>query len=1155
MSLQIHRAERADRLVAALGELLSQPLRDPFAGEVVAVPTPGVERWLAQHLAGQLGAAAGGADGVCAGVDFPSTQRLVHRAVAGSAGAEEEDPWRPSRALWPLLAVIDGCRGQEWAALLWRHLGDDDVSGHHALRRGRRWSTARHLAGLFARYAAARPAMVQAWAAGRDVDGDGAPLAPDRAWQAELWRRLRAELDVPSPVERLESGAARLREAPGHSDLPERLSVFGPTRLEPQHVAVLAALAEHRDVHLWLPHPSPALWDAVAAHVSPSPTAGSAAGPALPRRADDRTDQLAEHRLLAYLGRDSRELEVVLGAAAAVRVDTHHPAPPGPTGAGAPRPSLLHRLQADITANRGPVPLERRPALTAGDTSVRLHSCHGPDRQVEVLREVLVGLLADDPSLEPRDIVVLCPDIETFAPLVAATFGLDTDDAVAEHPGHRLRVRLADRSLRQVNPLLSVLNRVVQLAGSRMESTALLDLLATPPVARRFGFSAEDLERLRALTAQSGVRWGLDAGHRAGFGMADFGQNTWSAGLDRLLLGVTMDESEHHFLGTALPLDDVDSADVDLVGRLAEFVARLAAVTDRCAQPQALASWVLLLREALELLTAVPANESWQVGHAQAELSRLTETAGDGAGAELSLPEVAALLTEAFRGRPGRSNFRTGTLTMCTMHPMRSIPHRVVCLLGVDDGVFPRRQRADGDDIAALDQRVGDADPRSEDRQLLLDAVMSAQEHLVVVHAGSDPRTGTPVPPAVPVGELLDALDLTARAPEGRRVRDVVTVHHRLQPFDPANFSRGGLEPGTGRAPVPDGVAAADAGRPFSFDRAALRGARRTQSARTPPAPVFDRRPLVPLPAGSPVELAELTRFFRHPLRALLRQRAGISLYADDDGPDEQIPVDLDGLQRWEIGERLLELHLQGTELALLQAAEWRRGLLPPRAFGGQVLDQVSEQVAAVRGAAAPFLVAPPQKVEVATRLGDRPLVGTLGHARGDDLVQVSFSSLSARHRLQGWIELLAVTVAHPERPWRAVTVARRGLSVLGPVEPEWAQRWLSSLVGLYDVGLREPLPFAPKTSALYATIRSRGIDLGPPQWRDLAKEWRQEGDETYARFFDPEPHPRSAVELEALLAEPARPGEELATFVEPTRFGTVARRVFHPLLWMADRS
>ena len=151
-------------------------------------------------------------------------------------------------------------------------------------------------------------------------------------------------------------------------------------------------------------------------------------------------------------------------------------------------------------------------------------------------------------------------------------------------------------------------------------------------------------------------------------------------------------------------------------------------------------------------------------------------------------PRSSALLADAFRGRASRANFRTGTLTMCTMLPMRSVPHRVVCLLGVDDGVFPRSVRLDGDDIAAGQPWVGDRDPRSEDRQLLLDAVLAAQERLLVIFAGMDPRTGEPTPPAVPVGELLDTLDQTARTADGRPIREAVTVRHPLQPFAPQNF-------------------------------------------------------------------------------------------------------------------------------------------------------------------------------------------------------------------------------------------------------------------------------------------------------------------------------------------------------------------------------
>jgi exodeoxyribonuclease V gamma subunit len=394
-----------------------------------------------------------------------------------------------------------------------------------------------------------------------------------------------------------------------------------------------------------------------------------------------------------------------------------------------------------------------------------------------------------------------------------------------------------------------------------------------------------------------------------------------------------------------------------------------------------------------------------------------------------------------------------------------------------------------------------------------------------------DARTGSDVPPAVPVKELRDTLDLTARTADGTPVSAAVTVRHRLQPYDPANFAG------------------------FSFDRAALRGARAAVAERTAPVPVFGPDPLSPLPADGPVELAELVRFYRHPVRALLRTRAGVSFYAEDEPPEPQIPVDLDGLGRWEVGERLLQLHLQGAELDGLQAAEWRRGRLPPRAFGSRALEQVSAQVAEVRAAAEPYRQQPATKVEIAGRLGGRPLVGTVTGVHGDDVVAVSFSRLSARHRLVAWLELLALTVARPERAWRAVCVARRGTALIGPVEPAWAERALLDLVALQQLGLREPLPFAPKTSALYSQIRRTGQEPTKPQWRSLEQEWAQETDESYGRFFGTDPEGRGRSGLDLLLAERSRPGEELGGLVEPTRFGTLARRVFDPLLYIEGQS
>src|SRR4051794_5403336 len=298
--LHVHRAERADGLVAALSGLLAQPPRDPFAREVVSVPTRGMERWLAQRMSHVLGTEPGRADGVCANVDFPSPRRLAGDAVATASGiAAEEDPWLPERSVWALLDVLDGCLGEPWLHALAGHLGG--TGGDDDPRRNRRFAVVRHLADLYDRYALHRPEMVRAWAAGRDEDGTGMALRADQRWQAELWRRLRARIGVADPAERVGDVCGRIVAEPALLGLPQRLRVFRPTRPPAGHLDVLEALAHKRDVHLFLLHPSPGLWSAVAATSHD-----------VVRRRDDPTAGLPANRLLASWGRDAREMQLVL---------------------------------------------------------------------------------------------------------------------------------------------------------------------------------------------------------------------------------------------------------------------------------------------------------------------------------------------------------------------------------------------------------------------------------------------------------------------------------------------------------------------------------------------------------------------------------------------------------------------------------------------------------------------------------------------------------------------------------------------------------------------------------------------------------------------------------------------------------------------------
>ena len=408
--LHVHRAPRADRLASALAAMLAQPPANEFAADVVAVPTRGMERWLTQHMSAVLGATPERSDGVCANVLFPTPHRLTTDAAASACDIDPaRDPWLPERAVWPLLAIVDESLHEPWLSALATYLG---AGSPEPFKRSRRLSVVGHLASLFDRYAMHRPAMLEAWLDDRQTDASGAPLPPEAVWQAELWRRLRARIAVPSPAERRLEARDRLIAEPGLVDLPERISLFGLTRLPAGQLQILRALATHRDVHLFLLHPSSELWRRLAvAPEAPSPS-----------RADDQSARLAVNRLLASWGRDSREMELIL-----LRDGTGFEDHEEDEAIAAP--TLLGRLQDDIRRDRAtpgpPVGSEpdQRLQLPPGDRSVEIHSCHGRLRQVEVLRDAIQHALESDPTLEPRDVIVMCPDIETFAPLIGATFG------------------------------------------------------------------------------------------------------------------------------------------------------------------------------------------------------------------------------------------------------------------------------------------------------------------------------------------------------------------------------------------------------------------------------------------------------------------------------------------------------------------------------------------------------------------------------------------------------------------------------------------------------------------------------------------------------------------------------------------------------------
>lgn len=1058
--LRIYSADRAEPLARRLaGVLLDDPL-DPMEPEWLAVPAEGMRRWLKLELARHLGARrTGGGDGIAANFTtaFPSTLR-ADLLDATARGAEPPDgrggwadPWRIDRMVWSLLALFD--RLSATGAM-------PEVT--HLPAGASRFTRVRTIADLFDRYHLHRPEMIRSWATGADVDGTGGPISPYARWQPELWRRLGREIAAPSPPERMETLLSSIRDGSLDLDgvLPARLLLFGFTSLPGRDFLPLVdVVAAHRQVHLFLLEPH-RMDLSVLLDAWPLPPDGRAR-----LRADDSIGGAVSHPLLRSWGRLPRESALLLADGLTPGTDRPEWVP----SADPPSTTLLGRLQSDIRRGAESAAAPAEP----GDRSIRFHSCFGPARQVQVARDALLHLLNDPGSdLAEEDILVVCPSLERFAPLIEAGFqpsgrGSDPDDTT---PVPGLRHRIADRSMRTTNAVLGATSALLDLVAGRFELVAVLDFLSLSPVRQRFGFDDDDLAVVAEWATGTKVRWGLDPGHRAGFGIPrDVVGNSWQAAVDRLLLGTAVADSEVALaIGGVAPYG-VDSGDAEVLGSFAHVLTRLASLAGLASGPGLpMQEWAGVLRQACGDLFAPPDREDWQFASLDRRLHDLVEAAAassGGAEVPLRLLDLRRILGDGLDQEPGRPDYFRGGVTVTSMASLRWVPFRVVCILGFDQEAMGA-PAPDAADLIAAGPQVSDPDPRSEARQWLLEAVLAARDHLLVVRDGRDVRSNHAVPQVVPAAELFDAV--VSLVPDGERpaLRETLEVSHPRHSFDEACLVEGAIT---------DGVV-------WSFSARDLAGARRRAARPLRPTPFLDG----PLETDGDdvIDLADLHAFLGDPTGTFLRRTLDVRLPRPVDEVDDILPVELGGVDAFRMGQDLLDARRRGVDDDAWRTLERARGGLPPGSLGERLYGELSTEIDGIVGEAAvrglqgaepePFPV-------VATTSGGTRLVGTVPVTSGGGRPgpgRIVFARPKAAHRLLAWLDLMALVATDPSTPWRSVVVTRGRSGSSGPTVVDLvpsappaerrasAEAALEVVVDLFRRGMAEPLPLFAEYSA-----------------------------------------------------------------------------------------
>lgn len=1041
--LQIRTSHQLETLLQALARDLAAAPLPPLALETIIVPGQGIARWLQLQLAQRHGIAAS------LQLPFPGAflQRLCRATAVGAGG----DPFDRPVLAWRIFRLLGEARLQRGLDKAARYCKDDD-------NQQKRWQLAQRLADCFDDYQLYRDDLLLQFESGELP----AKAGPHAAWQALLWRELLQDAGAtteaapadgllfrqPAPAvtgHRLQRLRQLLQEpARARALLPSRLSVFGTGTLPPAFVDLLVRCAALLPVTLYLQRPTPYYFGDLGQRDAAAPL-GAGEGNALLQACGQQVRGLFD----LLLERD-------LGSGADDALPT-----PEPDGDG-----LLATLQRDllhlaVRGDGGDVP---RQPLQPADASLRIHDCHSPLREMEVLRDQLLAAIDADPELQPHDILVLLPDVRGYAPFVHAVFDPLQD---------RLPFHVADRSPAAALPLAATLLEVLQLAGDRVDAASVLHCLEEAAVLRAFALAPKDLPALREWVQRARIRWGIDAAQRRrSFDLPEFTANSWEQGLERLLLGHATGALDELCLGI-LPAADATGARAEVLARFLDFTATLFAHLRALGRPHTLTVWAELTEALLaDLFVAVEPDEMAALQAVRAAVARLRQHGDLGAVREEVTPMVWRRSLELeLEQLSQRGGFLTGAVTFAALQPLRLVPVPVLAIVGLGDGAFPRRDRAAAFDLIAAAPRRGDPGLRSGDRQLFLDALQAARRQLILTFVGHSQKDDSERAPSVVLAELLDHIDRGFAPPPGcKRARDHVLVRHPLQAFSPRYRS-------------------GEDARLFTYAIAEA-----AAPAALPPLPALPRDDEAAAAPAPVLPLVDLLAFWRHPARHYCKRVLQLQLLEDNDRELDTEPFRLHALDRYQVQDRALRHWLGGhgqepLSLPLLAAS----GCLPPGA-GGAVeaadLDADAHMLLARLQHHAAF-----HTVAVDLAVGGRRLTGSIDFVTAAALLCWRPASIKKKDKLRAWILhscLNAMKAQGQDVPVDTLLVGRREQSRLLPMCTDAKSR-LEDLLAGYDQGMTSPLPFFENASHDFAKAIGKGQDRDD-LLRRLRSDWLDEG-------------------------------------------------------------
>jgi len=1017
MTLQLFTSNRLEILADTLAEVLKEPLASVLDEEIIVVQSKGMERWVSTQLAQR--------HGICANYRFPFPNAFVHEVFQKVIpDIPEHSDFDPKTMTWRIMKLLPECIRKAGFEILSTYLGD-------AQRNVKRFQLSERIADTFDQYLLFRPEMIFQWEGGEE-----------NHWQAVLWRELVKETGT---MHRAALGRAFLSAAEEslttlHS-LPERISVFGISALPRFHIQMFETLSRFSQINLFLMNPCKEYWGDILSDWEMKKTI-----------AQKGTRDLVLEELHLEKGNSLLASMGALGKDFFDLVNEYdcEEFPSFKKNSG--ENTLLSRIQSDILNLRDRhQDLDAKERITRNDNSIQIHSCHSPMREIEVLHDRLLDMFEKDSDLLPKDILVMTPDIETYAPYIQAVFDTPTDAS------RKIPFSIADRSIRQESEIINAFLAILDLLGSRFTASQVFAILESTAVHRKFDIMEADLTLVRKWLTDTRIRWGIDSKDRSQLGLPALAENTWKAGLERLILGYALPGQDENMFNAILPYDHIEGSNASVLGRLLGFTEQLFTCVTSLRQPRTLNQWSKTLTELCEKFFMPDEDterEMQVIRRAFNDLGDMQKIAIFDEAIDIDVIKwhlKNLLETEGFG-----FGFITGGVTFCAMLPMRSIPFKVICCVGMNGDAYPRQAKPLGFDLIAKHPKPGDRSRRNDDRYLFLEAILSARKMLYTSYVGQNIQDNSTIPPSVVVSELMDYIEQGFTI-SGNKILDHIFTKHRLQAFSPEYFKEGE--------------------KLFSYSEEDRQAAQCILEAREAPLSFISTGLSNPEEDWKTVDLNDLSTFFSNPSRFLLNKRLGIHLEERASILEDREAFDVKALEKYLLNKKLLEKKLEGENLKDFFPLVHAAGQLPHGTPGECIFEELSQGVESFVEKSKLYIQETTlEPLEVDLNISGFRLKGRINPIYPERLLHYRYARVRARDRLTIWIHHLALNSLITDTYPRTSILA--GLEPVKGREAVWAaweyspvensKEILEILLNEYWEGLMKPLHFFPDTSWTY---------------------------------------------------------------------------------------